>query len=64
MTPGHESPSLDAIRDHLATAGLARQKWPEELRVVKDFPRTPSGKITKYVLRDQLRREHTEDSSP
>ena len=35
--------------------GLARQKWPEELRFVEDFPRTPSGKIQKNVLRAALR---------
>jgi len=35
--------------------GLARQKWPEELRIVTDFPRTPSGKVRKVDLRRQLR---------
>ena len=48
-------PDLDALRRHLAAAGLARQKWPEEVRIVDDFPRTPSGKIKKFVLRDELR---------
>ena len=40
---------------HLAAAGLARQKWPESLYVVDDFPRTPSGKVQKFRLRQQLR---------
>ncbi len=48
---------LDAVQDHLEHAGLARQKWPEELRFVDDLPRTASGKIQKHVLRDQLRAE-------
>jgi acyl-CoA synthetase (AMP-forming)/AMP-acid ligase II len=43
------------VRTHLGAAGLARQKWPEELIVVDDFPRTPSGKVQKFVLRRQLR---------
>jgi acyl-CoA synthetase len=47
--------SLEAVRTHLAAAGLARQKWPESVRVVDEFPRTPSGKIKKAVLREQLR---------
>jgi acyl-CoA synthetase len=34
---------------------LARQKWPESLHVVADFPRTASGKVQKFVLRRQLR---------
>jgi acyl-CoA synthetase (AMP-forming)/AMP-acid ligase II len=55
MLEGHDAPDLDKLRAHLDEAGLARQKWPEEVRVVDDFPRTPSGKIKKYELRNQLR---------
>jgi acyl-CoA synthetase (AMP-forming)/AMP-acid ligase II len=53
--PGAEPPSLDAVKAALADAGLTRQKWPEELHVVADFPRTASGKIRKVDLRTQLR---------
>ncbi|MCL4422938.1 MAG: AMP-binding protein [Actinobacteria bacterium] len=56
LSPGAKEPSLEQVREHLAKAGLARQKWPEELRVIEQMPRTPSGKIQKYVLRDRLRR--------
>jgi len=55
MQAGAAAPSLDALRAHLGDRGLARQKWPEEIRVVDDLPRTPSGKIQKFVLRDRLR---------
>jgi acyl-CoA synthetase (AMP-forming)/AMP-acid ligase II len=55
MHEGTAAPDLPAVRAALEAAGLARQKWPEELQVVTDFPRTPSGKIQKYVLRQQLR---------
>jgi acyl-CoA synthetase (AMP-forming)/AMP-acid ligase II len=55
--PGSAAPSLDAVRAHLEQAGLARQKWPEELRAATEFPRTASGKIQKFVLRRQLRDE-------
>ena len=48
---------LDELRHHLEARGLARQKWPEELRFVDDLPRTPSGKVKKFVLREQLRDE-------
>jgi acyl-CoA synthetase len=57
MHPGETPPSLEAVRAHLEQAGLARQKWPEEIRGVEDFPRTASGKVQKYVLRERLRRE-------
>jgi acyl-CoA synthetase (AMP-forming)/AMP-acid ligase II len=39
---------------------LAKQKWPEELRIVTDFDRTASGKIKKFVLRDMLRGHATQ----
>jgi len=52
-------PSMETMREAMAAAGLARQKWPEELREITDFPRTPSGKIQKFVLRAQLREEAT-----
>jgi acyl-CoA synthetase (AMP-forming)/AMP-acid ligase II len=52
---GMRSPTLDKVRAHLSDAGLARQKWPESLHEVSDFPRTPSGKVQKYRLRQQLR---------
>jgi acyl-CoA synthetase len=56
--PGGDVPDLNAVRTHLEAAGLARQKWPEELRVVDELPRTPSGKVKKYMLRELLREEH------
>jgi acyl-CoA synthetase len=49
--------ALPALRAHLEAAGLGRQKWPEELRLVDNLPRTPSGKVRKADLRQQLRRE-------
>jgi acyl-CoA synthetase (AMP-forming)/AMP-acid ligase II len=51
LRPGHPAPTLDEMRTHLERAGLARQKWPEELHVVPEFPRTASGKVQKFVLR-------------
>ncbi len=55
--PGNPVPSLEEVRAHFDAVGVARQKWPEELRSVDQFPRTPSGKIKKQELREQLRRE-------
>jgi acyl-CoA synthetase (AMP-forming)/AMP-acid ligase II len=57
VAPGAGPPDLEAVRAHLEAAGLARPKWPEELRLVEDFPRTPSGKVQKFALRDRLRAE-------
>jgi acyl-CoA synthetase len=55
LLPGIPAFTLESVQRHLAAGGLARQKWPEELRFVDDFPRTPSGKIQKNVLRAALR---------
>ncbi len=55
LVGGAAAPSIGEIQAHLSQAGLARPKWPEELRLVDDLPRTPSGKVKKFVLRQQLR---------
>ena len=55
MQPGQPVPELTAVQRHFAAAGLAKQKWPEEIVAVEDFPRTPSGKVKKFVLRGELR---------
>lgn len=52
---GMAAPTLAELRDHLANAGLARQKWPETLYEVDDYPRTATGKVQKFRLRQQLR---------
>jgi acyl-CoA synthetase len=54
LRPGHPAPGLGEIRARLEQAGLARQKWPEEVHAVADFPRTPSGKVQKFVLRRDI----------
>jgi acyl-CoA synthetase len=55
LTEGSAPVDLADVRAQLQGAGMARQKWPEELRLVPELPRTPSGKVKKFVLRDELR---------
>jgi acyl-CoA synthetase len=55
IRPGHQMPSRDRVRGHFEAAGMARQKWPEDLREVEDYPRTASGKVQKYLVRQQVR---------
>jgi len=52
IVPDGEAPDLAELRRYLEQAGLARQFWPERVEIVDAMPRTPSGKIKKYVLRD------------
>ncbi|MCT7660558.1 AMP-binding protein [Mycobacterium deserti] len=55
---GHAMPTLDDVRAHFKAAGVAIQKWPEELHRVpegQDYPRTASGKVQKFVVRQSIR---------
>jgi len=54
LRPGRALPTLDEVRAHFERAGLARQKWPEEVHCVDEFPRTASGKVRKLRLRQAL----------
>ena len=45
--------TLDEVFNHFARAGIAKQKTPERLTVLKELPRNASGKVLKHVLRAQ-----------
>jgi cyclohexanecarboxylate-CoA ligase len=51
------APTLDELREHLVQSGLATQKAPEMLKIVDHLPRTASGKVQRFALREQLRAE-------
>ena len=51
---GHDMPTLDDVRAHFKAAGVAIQKWPEELHQIDEFPRTASGKVQKFVVRERI----------
>jgi acyl-CoA synthetase (AMP-forming)/AMP-acid ligase II len=52
--PG-ETPTLVQLCSFLEESRVARQKFPERLELVAELPKTPSGKIRKFVLRDRIR---------
>ncbi|CAN5541809.1 N/A [soil metagenome] len=49
------APSLEDLREHLVAGGTAVQKAPEMLIILDELPRTASGKIQRFRLRDQVR---------
>jgi acyl-CoA synthetase len=51
---GCEMPTLDEVRQHFKRDGIAIQKWPEELHEVDDYPRTASGKVQKFAVRQDI----------
>jgi non-ribosomal peptide synthetase component E (peptide arylation enzyme) len=46
---------LSDLAKFLESNGVTRQKWPERLEVVTELPMTPTGKVQKTLLRDQIR---------
>ncbi|WP_067934604.1 AMP-binding protein [Alicyclobacillus kakegawensis] len=52
--PGSEPLTLSRLQAFLREKGVANHYWPEFLRLVEELPRTPSGKIQKFKLREQL----------
>lgn len=49
--------TVETVTAHFKEQGVTRQKTPERVIVVDDFPRTPSGKVRKVDLRNQLKAE-------
>ena len=43
---------LATVCERLAAEGFSKHFWPERLEVLAEMPRTPTGKIQKYVLRE------------
>jgi cyclohexanecarboxylate-CoA ligase len=55
VVPRGEPPTLDELREHLHRLGMADHYWPERLELITAMPKTPSGKIRKYLLREHLK---------
>ena len=46
--------TLDGLKEYMGSKGLAKPYWPESLTIMDDIPRTPSGKIQKFLIRKHL----------
>jgi len=55
LRPGTTLALADICR-HLAAEGFSKHFWPERLEIVEQMPRTPTGKIQKYVLREAAKK--------
>lgn len=56
LARGAEPLTLDALVAFLRARDLTPQKLPEQLEIVAEFPRSPSGKINKRLLRESVER--------
>ena len=52
-TPGQDL-RLKDLTDHLDKLGVTKQYWPEFLSMAEDLPRTASGKIQRFIIRDRI----------
>jgi 3-phosphoshikimate 1-carboxyvinyltransferase len=48
---------FETMQHYLEASHVSKPYWPERLELVDELPRTPSGKIQKFVLRDQIAAE-------
>lgn len=46
--------TLADVQRHLDAAGTAKQYWPERVELIDALPRTPSGKVQKFLLRERI----------
>ena len=51
MRPGLKI-DLIAVQNHLAQCKVAKQYWPEAVEQIDELPRTASGKIQKFLLKN------------
>ena len=52
---GPDALTFAQMQAHLEAGSLAKPYWPERLEIVSELPRTPSGKIQKFILRDRAK---------
>ena len=56
------SVTLGSLTAFLDEHHLARQKYPERVEIVTELPKTASGKVQKFILREQIARKLTEEN--
>ncbi|HEY2480356.1 MAG TPA: 3-phosphoshikimate 1-carboxyvinyltransferase [Solirubrobacterales bacterium] len=55
---------LAEVREHLDAHEVSKHYWPERVETLEAMPRTPSGKIQKFVLRDRAKGLRPEEPQP
>lgn len=54
--PGYEDLQLQDILDYLISKHVPKRLWPEHLELIERIPYTGSGKVKKYLLKEELNR--------
>ena len=65
LRPGHSpSKTLAAELQQLVKKGYAAHAYPREIKFIAEMPRTPSGKVQRFVLRKRALENQETLSSP
>jgi len=56
VVPNHEG-SVLALAEEKAREGLPAHSWPKWVRSIDELPRTPTGKVQKFKLKELLQAE-------
>jgi 3-phosphoshikimate 1-carboxyvinyltransferase len=51
----HGDFGLAEVREWLDSHEMSKHYWPERVEILTEMPRTPSGKIQKFILRDRAK---------
>lgn len=51
---GYENLKLEDVLDYLHSKKIPRRFWPERLELIDRIPHTGSGKVKKYLLKQEL----------
>ncbi|HEX8757358.1 MAG TPA: AMP-binding protein [Steroidobacteraceae bacterium] len=54
---------LPAVQAFLDRRRVAKQYWPEHVEIVAELPKTPSGKVRKYLLRERAKKLTSESTA-
>jgi cyclohexanecarboxylate-CoA ligase len=64
-TPGVDDElGLAEVRAYLDSREVSKAYWPERVETIAEMPRTPSGKIQKFVLRERAKGLRPEEPNP
>lgn len=61
IVPNDDNIEFQEMIDYLMAHGIAKQKLPERLEIIKELPRTASGKVQKYILRNDIKKKLADD---
>ena len=54
VVPGGDTPTIEALYEHLGQEGVARDQWPDRLQFVRIMPKNPMAEPRRGPLRERL----------